>query len=71
LAGVPVSRCLSWPLVFLVAWLMIEEDIAVGMFVESVGHQRPNRAYYSGINEKNIKLLVYTFCGLCAAHRRL
>lgn len=50
--------------VFLLAWLMTRKT-AIGMFVESVGINASS-SYYSGINEKNIKLLAYTFCGLCA-----
>jgi galactofuranose transport system permease protein len=50
--------------VFLIAWLLTRKT-AVGMFVESVGINARS-SFYSGINEKNIKLLVYTFCGLCA-----
>ena len=38
---------------------------AIGMFIESVGINFRS-SYFSGINEKHIKLLVYTFCGLCA-----
>jgi simple sugar transport system permease protein len=38
---------------------------AIGMFIESVGINFRS-SFYSGINEKRIKLLVYTFCGFCA-----
>jgi ribose/xylose/arabinose/galactoside ABC-type transport system permease subunit len=50
--------------VFLFAWLMTRKT-AIGLFVESVGINARS-SFYSGINEKNIKLLAYTFCGLCA-----
>jgi galactofuranose transport system permease protein len=63
LAGVPFTLFIV-AAVFLVAWLMTRKT-AVGMFVESVGINARS-SFYSGINEKNIKLLVYTFCGLCA-----
>jgi len=38
---------------------------AIGMFIESVGINFRS-SFYSGIDEKKIKLMVYTFCGLCA-----
>ena len=50
--------------VFLVAWL-ISRKTAIGLFVESVG-TNASSSFYSGINEKNIKLMAYTFCGFCA-----
>lgn len=50
--------------VYLAAWLFTRRT-AFGMFVESIG-VNPRSGYYSGIGDKNIKLLVYTFCGLCA-----
>ena len=39
---------------------------AIGMFIESVGINAKS-TYFSGINEQNIKLLAYTFCGLTGA----
>jgi galactofuranose transport system permease protein len=39
---------------------------SIGLFVESVGINA-KASYYSGIREKNIKLLAYTFCGFCSA----
>lgn len=50
--------------VFLLAWL-ITRKTAIGMFIESVGINS-TASFYSGINEKNVKLLAYTFCGFCA-----
>ena len=50
--------------VFLIAWLLTRRT-AIGLFVESVGINSKS-SLYSGINEKNVKLLSYTFCGLCA-----
>jgi simple sugar transport system permease protein len=50
--------------VFLVAWLLTRKT-AIGLFIESVGINFRS-SFYSGIDEKKIKLLVYTFCGLCA-----
>jgi galactofuranose transport system permease protein len=46
------------------AWLFTRKT-AIGMFVESVGINARS-SFLSGINAKNIKLLVYTFCGFCA-----
>jgi ribose/xylose/arabinose/galactoside ABC-type transport system permease subunit len=50
--------------VFLLAWLLTRKT-AIGLFLESVGINS-TASFYSGINEKNIKLLAYTFCGFCA-----
>ena len=38
---------------------------AIGMFIESVGINFRS-SFFSGIKEKNIKLMVYIVCGLCA-----
>jgi ribose/xylose/arabinose/galactoside ABC-type transport system permease subunit len=51
-------------IVFAIAWLLTRRT-AIGMFVESVG-TNARSSFFSGINEKWIKLLAYTFCGLCA-----
>lgn len=45
-------------------WLLTRKT-AIGMFIESVGINFRS-SYFSGIDEKKIKLLVYTFCGFCA-----
>jgi galactofuranose transport system permease protein len=50
--------------VFALTWLMTRKT-SIGMFIESVGINFRS-SFFSGINEKRIKLLVYTFCGLCA-----
>jgi simple sugar transport system permease protein len=50
--------------VFLVAWLLTRRT-AIGLFVESVG-VNARSSFVSGINAKNVKLLAYTLCGLCA-----
>jgi simple sugar transport system permease protein len=63
LAGVPFTLFIV-AAVFLIAWLLTRKT-AVGMFVESVGINARS-SFYSGISEKNIKLLVYTVSGLCA-----
>ncbi|MEZ4771076.1 MAG: ABC transporter permease [Caldilineales bacterium] len=63
LAGVPFALFIVAG-VSLAAWLLTRKT-AIGMFVESVGIN-VRSSFYSGVNEKNIKLLVYTFCGFCA-----
>jgi simple sugar transport system permease protein len=50
--------------VFALTWLLTRKT-AIGMFIESVGINFRS-SFFSGIDEKKIKLLVYTFCGLCA-----
>jgi simple sugar transport system permease protein len=50
--------------VFALAWLLTRKT-AIGLFIESVGINFRS-SFYSGIDEKKIKLLVYTFCGFCA-----
>jgi simple sugar transport system permease protein len=50
--------------VFLLTWLLTRKT-AIGMFIESVGINFKS-SFYSGIDEKKIKFLVYTFAGLCA-----
>ena len=62
--GVPVSVYIV-AAVFILAWLGVRKT-SIGLFVESVGINS-KATYYSGISEKNIKLLAYTFCGFCSA----
>ncbi len=62
--GLPVSVYIV-AVVLILAWLVVRKT-AIGMFVESVGIN-PKSTFYSGINEKNIKLFAYTFCGFCGA----
>jgi ribose/xylose/arabinose/galactoside ABC-type transport system permease subunit len=50
--------------IFVAAWL-ITRRTAIGLFVESVGINY-RASFYSGINEKKIKLFAYAFCGFCA-----
>lgn len=51
-------------IVFALTWLFTRKT-AVGMFIESVGINFRS-SFFSGIDERKIKLLVYTFCGFCA-----
>ena len=49
---------------FVGAWLLTRRT-AIGLFVESVGINFRS-SFYSGINEKRVKLFAYAFCGFCA-----
>jgi simple sugar transport system permease protein len=49
---------------FVIAWLLTRRT-SIGLFVESVGINFQS-SFYSGINEKRIKLFAYAFCGFCA-----
>jgi len=51
-------------LVYAIAWILTRKT-AIGMFIESVGINFRS-SFYSGIDEKKIKLMAYTFCGFCA-----
>ena len=51
--------------ILLVLTWFLTRKTAIGMFIESVGTNFRS-SFYSGIDEKKIKLLVYTFCGFCA-----
>jgi galactofuranose transport system permease protein len=62
--GLPVSVYIV-AIVFVLAWVLVRKT-SIGLFIESVGINSKS-SYYSGINEKNVKLLAYAFCGFCAA----
>jgi simple sugar transport system permease protein len=62
--GIPVAVYIVIA-VLILAWLLVRKT-SIGLFVESVGINATS-TYYSGINEKNVKLLAYTFCGFCSA----
>ncbi len=51
-------------IVFTLTWLFTRKT-AIGMFIESVGINFRS-SFFSGIDEKKIKLMVYAFCGFCA-----
>lgn len=56
--------------IFIVAFVLLSalyltRRTALGMFIESVGGN-PEASRLSGINSKNIILVVYIFCGICA-----
>ena len=48
----------------LATWLLTRRT-AIGLFIESVGINFRS-SFYSGINEKRVKLFAYVFCGFCA-----
>lgn len=50
--------------VFVTAWLLTRRT-AIGLFIESVGVNFRS-SFYSGINEKRVKMFAYVFCGFCA-----
>jgi galactofuranose transport system permease protein len=50
--------------VFIAAWLLTRRT-AIGLFIESVGANFRS-SFYSGVDEKRVKLFAYAFCGLCA-----
>jgi simple sugar transport system permease protein len=62
--GIPVSVYIV-ALVLVLAWVLVRKT-SIGLFIESVGINSKS-TYYSGINEKNVKLLAYAFCGFCGA----
>lgn len=62
--GLPVSIYIV-ALVLVLAWLLMRKT-SIGLFIESVGINAKS-TYYSGISEKNVKLLAYAFCGFCGA----
>jgi simple sugar transport system permease protein len=50
--------------IFAIAWLLTRRT-SLGLFIESVGINSRS-SFFSGIDEKKIKLFVYVFCGICA-----
>jgi simple sugar transport system permease protein len=50
---------------FTIAWV-VTRMTSLGMFIESVGINARS-SFFSGINEKRVKLFVYMFSGFCAA----
>ena len=51
-------------IMFALTWLLTRRT-AIGLFIESVGTNFRS-SFFTGINEKRIRLLAYTFCGFCA-----
>lgn len=50
--------------VYAIAWVLTRRT-SIGLFIESVGINFRS-SFFSGIDEKKIKLLAYAFCGFCA-----
>ena len=50
--------------VLALTWLLTRKT-AIGMYIESVGINFRS-SYFSGINERRVKMIVYAVCGLCA-----
>jgi galactofuranose transport system permease protein len=50
--------------VYAISWLGTRKT-SIGMFLESVGINARS-SFYSGIDERKVKLLAYVFCGFCA-----
>lgn len=62
--GLPVSIYIVG-LILVMAWFLVRKT-SIGLFIESVGINS-KASFYSGIDEKNVKLMAYAFCGFCAA----
>jgi simple sugar transport system permease protein len=62
--GLPVSIYIV-AIVLIIGWVLTRKT-SLGLFIESVGLNAKS-AYYSGISEKNVKLIAYMFCGFCGA----
>ena len=62
--GLPVSIYIV-VLVLILAWVLVRKT-SIGLFIELVGINS-KATFYSGINEQNVKLIAYTFCGFCGA----
>jgi ribose/xylose/arabinose/galactoside ABC-type transport system permease subunit len=62
--GLPASIFIVG-LVLLLVTLLVRKT-SIGLFIESVGINAKS-SFYSGINEKNVKLLAYAICGICGA----
>jgi simple sugar transport system permease protein len=60
---VPVSLVIV-ATVYVVTWVFTRRT-ALGMFIESVGINARS-SFYSGVNEKRVKLVAYAVSGLCA-----
>jgi len=63
LLGIPFSLYIV--LAVLLFTLLVTRRTALGLFIESIGIN-PRASRMTGINAKNLLLLVYTFCAMCA-----
>lgn len=62
--GLPVSIYIV-ALVLILGWILVRKT-SIGLFIESVGINSKS-SFFSGINEKNVKMFAYVFCGFCGA----
>lgn len=62
--GLPVSIYIV-AVVAILAWVLVRKT-ALGLFIESTG-VNARAAFYAGLDERNVKLLAYTFCGFTGA----
>ncbi|MBN1230302.1 MAG: ABC transporter permease [Anaerolineales bacterium] len=62
--GLPVSIYIV-AIVLVLALLLIRKT-SIGLFIESVGINA-NSSFYTGIDEKNVRLFAYAFCGFTAS----
>jgi len=62
--GIPVAVYIV--IAVLIAATLLVRKTSIGLFVESVGVNAKS-TFFSGISEKNVKLIAYTFSGFCAA----
>lgn len=62
--GIPFPIYLS--LAVLLAFYLLVRRTAIGLLIESVGINA-RASYYSGVNARLVKLLVYVISGMCAA----
>jgi len=62
-AGLPFAVILA--LATLAAVALLVRKSAAGLFIESVGNN-PTAARFAGVNEKLVKVMVYTVSGFCA-----
>lgn len=63
--GIPIPFSIIIVAIVLVIVTVIIKKTALGMFIESIG-VNSEASRFAGISVTKIKLLVYTFCGLCA-----
>lgn len=62
--GLPVSIFIV-AIVAVLAWVLVRKT-ALGLFIESTG-VNARAAFYAGLDERNVKLMAYTFCGFTGA----
>lgn len=63
IAGMPVSIIIV--AIMILATAILTRRTALGLFIESIGGNE-TASRYAGINVRLVRVLVYSFCGLCA-----